>query len=65
MPEAWTGEVVGQLHVMCKTQADLAAVLDMTPEYVSMVLNGRKNPSGAEERFRAALKALEDGHEDG
>ena len=35
-----------------------AAGLGVTPEYVSMVLNGHREPGRAEERFRAALAQL-------
>ena len=36
----------------------LAAYLGYTPQYVSMVLNGKKSPDGAEQLFSNALDAL-------
>jgi transcriptional regulator with XRE-family HTH domain len=33
----------------------LADALGVTPEYVSMVLNGRREPPDAERKFREAL----------
>lgn len=58
MPAQWTGDLVGQMHKHKITKKQLAAKLDMTPEYVSMVLNGHRAPAGAEEKFRAALNEL-------
>lgn len=58
MPSAWTGDVVGQMHVNQITNKMLAEALGVTDRYVSMVLNGHKAPSGAEEKFRAALDQL-------
>ena len=46
------------MHLSHITKRELADGLDVTPEYVSMVLNGHREPSGAEERFRAALARL-------
>lgn len=36
----------------------LADKLEVTNRYVSMVLNGHRCPSGAEERFRKAVNEL-------
>lgn len=58
MPAQWTGDLVGQMHKYKVTKKQLAAALGMTPEYVSMVLNGHRDPAGAEEKFRAALDEL-------
>lgn len=58
MPSAWTGEVVGRMHVNQITNKMLADALGVTDRYVSMVLNGHKAPGGAEEKFNAALDAL-------
>lgn len=58
MPAQWTGDVVGQMHLYRITKRELADGLGVTPEYVSMVLNGHREPSGAEERFRGALAQL-------
>ena len=58
MPSAWTGEVVGRMHVNQITNKMLADALGVTDRYVSMVLNGHKAPGGAEEKFNAALDSL-------
>ena len=57
---AWTGEIVGMLHVNGLTQADLAEEMGVTKEYVSMLLNGKKTTAGAEERMRAAIQKLKE-----
>ena len=43
------------MHLKGITKKELAQRLGVTPEYVSMVLNGHRNPEGAEQRFRAAV----------
>lgn len=42
-------------HVSARQLADY---MGLTPGYVSMVLNGKKTPKGAEQRFRAALQEM-------
>lgn len=63
MPKDWTGELVGLMHVHRITGQELGKKLGVTNRYVSMVLNGHRNPPGAEERFRAALDELIRGKE--
>ena len=58
MPEKWTGDIVALLHLNKITKSELAAKLDCTPEWVSMILNGKRSPEGAEEKFRTAVKEL-------
>ena len=58
MPSAWTGAVVGRMHVNQITNKMLADELGVTDRYVSMVLNGHKDPSGAESKFNAAIDRL-------
>lgn len=55
MPEKWTGILVGRMHNKKVTQEDLAKRLGVTKAYVSMVLNGARNPVGAKERFESAF----------
>lgn len=65
MPAQWTSEIVGQMHAYRITKKALALKLGFTPEYTGMVLNGHRDPPGAEERFRAALDELiAQGHSD-
>ena len=58
MPAQWTGEIVGKMHLARITQTALAAHMGVTREYVTNILNGKRNPKGAEARFRAAVDAL-------
>lgn len=60
MPAQWTANIVGQMHLFRISKKDLAEHLNMTPEYISMVLNGHREPPGAEERFRKALGEIID-----
>lgn len=58
MPEKWTGDVVGQMHVYRITRDQLAMKLGQHPKYVIAVLNGKRKPEGAEAAYKAALNEL-------
>lgn len=58
MPAQWTADVIGEMHLRKITKKRIAEQMGVTPEYVSMVLNGHREPNGAEMRFRAALDNL-------
>ena len=58
MRPEWTGEVVKQLHVAELSTADLAREMELTQGYVRMILDGQRNPLGAEARIRTALFSL-------
>lgn len=58
MSTEWTGRIVGLLHMHRITQAELAAELGVTAQYVSMVLNGKKSSKGIDERMEAAIQAI-------
>lgn len=58
MPAQWTGEIVVQLHLNHISKKQLAEEAGVTPEYLSMVLNGRREPAGAREKFQAALNRI-------
>ena len=58
MPEAWTGELVGKMHVHGIKAKDLAEQAGVTSGYVSMILNGARSPKGAREMLEAALAEL-------
>ena len=58
MPAQWTADVIGEMHLKKVTKRQLADRLGVTPEYVSMVLNGHREPDGAEKRFRAAVDEI-------
>jgi len=54
----WICAFVGQKHNHKVKNRELAAELGVTEEYVSMVLNGHRDPAGAEEKFTAALNRI-------
>jgi nitroimidazol reductase NimA-like FMN-containing flavoprotein (pyridoxamine 5'-phosphate oxidase superfamily) len=58
MPEQWTAEIIGKMHLNCITAKELSAQLGYNPKYVSAVMNGHREPKGAEQRFNAALDEL-------
>ena len=58
MPAQWTAEVVAKMHIHRITKKQLAEKLQYSPEWVSLVLNGRRSPTGAEALFNQALDAL-------
>lgn len=58
MPKEWTGDLVGLMHTHKISFQQLAEKLGVTNRYVSMILNGHRDPAGAEEKFRAALNEL-------
>lgn len=58
MPEKWTGELVGKMHNARVTMQELGQELGVGKPYISMILNGRRNPPGAKERLEQALDAI-------
>lgn len=58
LPKEWTGDLVGLMHNHKISFAQLAQELGVTNRYVSMVLNGHREPAGAEDKFRSALNRL-------
>lgn len=54
----WICDLVGKMHKWKISKKALAEYLGVTPEYVSMILNGHREPAGAEVKFRAAVDAL-------
>ena len=58
MPKEWTGDLVGLMHINRISKLQLAEHLGVTPEYVSMILNGHREPAGAEQRFRNAIESI-------
>ena len=59
MPESWTAEIIGQMHMHGFTAKQLAEEVGWTPEYVSYILNGHRNPKDAEVKLKKALLRLE------
>lgn len=58
MPKDWTGRVVGLMHIHQITNKMLADHMGITDRYVSMVLNGKREPQGIEERVECAVNEL-------
>lgn len=58
MPKKWTGEIVKLLHNNELSQNELAAEIGWTIEYVSLILNGKRDPKNAQEKMQKALNAL-------
>lgn len=55
---SWQAEVFAMMKDNNISRSDLAEAAGVTPEYVSMVLNKRRNPAGAENTFSAAIQKL-------
>lgn len=58
LPKKWTGNLVGLMHNEKVSFSELAEELGVTNRYLSMVLNGHRDPAGAEEKFTAALDRI-------
>ena len=58
LPKKWTGDLVGLMHDNKISKSLLAEELGVTREYVSMVLNGHRDPAGAEQKFRDAANRI-------
>lgn len=58
MKPKWTGEVVGKLHIYGFEVRELAAAFGCSPEYMSKLLSGIRQPKDAEHRVRIALESL-------
>lgn len=54
----WKGELVGHMHNHKITKTQLAEHMGVSREYVSMILNGHREPVGAEAKFRKAVDEL-------
>ena len=54
----WKSEIVGVMHHWNISQKCLGDELGVTNRYVSMVLTGRRNPAGAEQRFHDAIERI-------
>ena len=54
----WTSDLVGQMHKNRISKTQLAEEMCVSREYVSMVLNGHREPKGAATKFAAALERI-------
>lgn len=58
MPAKWTADLLGEMHLAGVTAKQLAAEVGWNPKYLSVVLNGHKEPKGAEQKLNEALGRL-------
>ena len=58
MLKKWVGVVVGDMHIHRISNKQLASHIGVTVEYISMVLNGHREPAGIEDRLRKAIKEI-------
>ena len=58
MIKKWIGEVVGEMHIRRISIKQLAEHMGVAPEYISMILNGHREPAGIEERLRNAINEI-------
>ena len=58
MPAKWTAELIGEMHLAGVTAQRLAAEAGWHPKYLSAVMNGHREPKGAEHTLRQALRRI-------
>lgn len=58
MPKEWTGEIVKMLHLNSISQTELAEEMNCTKEYISMVLNSKREPSDIQTRVEEAISSI-------
>lgn len=58
MADRWTADVIGELHIARISKKRLAEEIGITPEYLSMILNGHRAPDGAEQKIRDAISRI-------
>ena len=54
----WIGDFVGRMHRNRVTITQLGQEMGVTREYLSMILNGHREPEGIEQRMNDALDSL-------
>lgn len=60
MPEKWTGRLIGKMHNAGITRVELAEEMGVRKAYISMILNGQRNPQGARERLETAFERVKE-----
>lgn len=58
MPAQWTADIIGEMHLNNVTAKQLAEAVGWHPKYLSTVLNGHREPKGAEQTLRDALSRI-------
>ena len=54
----WIGDFVGRMHRHRVTITQMAQEIGVTREYLSMILNGHREPLGIEKRMNDALDSV-------
>jgi len=54
----WTGDVIGKLHVHGLSIKELAESMGYTHEYLSIILNGKREPKGIQKKVECAVNKL-------
>ena len=57
-PEAWTGKLVGKMHVNKVTNRDLANELGVTEQYVCMLLSSRSKSEKGRKKLEDAFETV-------
>ena len=58
--DKWTGILIGKMHNARVSYDEMAAEIGCSKAYISMVLNCKKKPANARERFNRAFTAIID-----
>ena len=56
--ENWIADIVGKMHINKITNKDIAIKMGVTPEYISMLLNGKKTTKTAKEAKKSIKVTL-------
>ena len=56
----WIGDFIGRMHRNRVKITQIAQELGVTREYLSMILNGHREPHGIEKRLNDALDSIID-----
>lgn len=58
MIQKWSGALIGKMHNANVTRQDLADKLGLNKSYISMILNGQRNPKNAKEQLNNAFDEI-------
>lgn len=58
MRAEWTGALIGRMHNADVTMQDMADEIGCSKPYISMILNGVRNPSDARQRLELAFEKI-------
>lgn len=58
MPEKWTGNLIAKMHNNQISATELATEAGFTKAYISMILNGHRNPPGMQKTLEEAVARL-------